>query len=473
MSSTRETARRAPALLGTAALVALGCSSLSGRELADAALRVDATQDVVADAPSADRAVPRDAAPAGDSAACARGAAPMVDSRYRVTVEHNGDGSSLSNPTPRVAAVDAEGRIYLAGSCYRCARALNINTAVWRYGADGTFDDAYGNRGVALESTAHSTTWFGVTVDPAGRAVVVGRREGAGPAVARFDAAGAPDEDFNATWLASLPVGRLGVGPRLTFGVAADAGGVLVVGSDSSTEGGEANLGFALRLTDLGEVDTAFATGGAYRSESLHGCFDVVRDGDGWVLGCISLRRRPVLIRLDAEGRRVPWPNGQMEAEHGIAPAGFQLRALRRDSAGRWLATGAVSRVYFDAGAPAAAVRFLPDGEADPSYGRGGIALMPGAHQSFTYTYASTAALGCEDRLVLGVTLGNIPGVAVFDRDGQLMTDVGDEGVFLNPRYGYGSITFGVLPYGDGLTMISHHRSRMDTPVTELLRLRF
>ena len=65
-----------------------------------------------------------------------------------------------------------------------------------------------------------------------------------------------------------------------------------------------------------------------------------------------------------------------LEAEHGIAPAGFQLRALRRDSAGRWLAIGPVSRVYFDAGAPASAVRFLPDGQADPSYGRGGVAFV-------------------------------------------------------------------------------------------------
>jgi hypothetical protein len=145
-----------------------------------------------------------------------------------------------------------------------------------------------------LESTAHSTTWFGVTVDPAGRAVAVGRREGAGPAVARFDATGAPDEDFNATWLASLPVGRLGVGPRLAFSAVADAAGVLVVGSDNYTEFGEANLGFALRLNDQGEVDTGFATGGVYRSESLHGCFDVARDGDGWVLGCISLLAQAV-----------------------------------------------------------------------------------------------------------------------------------------------------------------------------------
>jgi uncharacterized delta-60 repeat protein len=451
----------------------MGCSSLAGRESTDAALRVDATQDVVADAPAVDRAPPRDAAPEGDSVACARGASPMVDGRFRVTVAHTGDGSALSVPTPRAATLDAEGRIYLAGSCYRCVRSLNINTAVWRFGADGTFDTSYGDRGVALESTAHSTTWFGVTVDPAGRAVAVGRREGAGPAVARFDATGAPDEDFNAAWRASLPVGRLGVGPRLAFSAVADAAGVLVVGSDNYTEFGEANLGFALRLTDQGEVDTGFATGGVYRSESLHGCFDVARDGDGWVLGCISLRLRPVLIRLDAGGRRVAWPNGQMEAEHGIAPAGFQLRALRRDSAGRWLAIGPVSRVYFDAGAPASAVRFLPDGQADPSYGRGGIAFVHGAHQSFTYTYASTAAVGCEDRLLLGVTLGNIPGVAMFDRDGQLMTSVGDEGVFLNPRYGYGSITFGVLSYGDGVTLLSGHRDAMNNLITEMLRLRY
>lgn len=453
-------------------LVAMGCSSLDGRTAGDAARGADASTDQ-GFADTVDDTMRRDALPAGDSVACARGASPMVDGRFRVTVAHTGDGSALSVPTPRVATLDAEGRIYLAGSCYRCVRSQNINTAVWRFGADGTFDTSYGDRGVALESTAHSTTWFGVTVDPAGRAVAVGRREGAGPAVARFDATGAPDEDFNAAWRASLPVGRLGVGPRLAFSAVADAEGVLVVGSDNYTEFGEANLGFALRLTDQGEVDTGFATGGVYRSESLHGCFDVARDVDGWVLGCISLRLRPVLIRLDAGGRRVAWPNGQMEAEHGIAPAGFQLRALRRDSAGRWLAIGPLSRVYFDAGAPASAVRFLPDGQADPSYGRGGVAFVHGAHQSFTYTYASTAAVGCEDRLLLGVTLGNIPGVAMFDRDGQLMTSVGDEGVFLNPRYGYGSITFGVLSYGDGVTLLSAHRDAMNNLSTEMFRLRY
>ncbi|MFO0624596.1 MAG: hypothetical protein U0325_03195 [Polyangiales bacterium] len=451
----------------------MACSPLTGRNATDAARALDANIAADLDAPAVDRISPRDAGPSGDSAACSRGAAPIVDSRFRVTIEHTGDFTALSVPTPRAAAVDAEGRMYLAGSCYRCVRGLNINTAVWRFGADGAFDTSYGDRGVALESAAHSTTWFGVTLDAAGRAVVVGRREGAGPAVARFDVNGAPDEGFNAAWLASLPVGRLGVGPRLAFSAVADAQGVLVVGSDNYTELGEANLGFALRLTEQGEVDATFATGGVYRSEALRGCFDVVRDGDGWVLGCVSLRQRPVLIRLDAGGRRVAWPSGKMEAEHAIAPTGFQLRGLRRDSAGRWLAVGAISRVYFDSGAPAAAVRFLRDGEADPRYGRDGVAFVHGANQSFTYTYASTAAVTCEDRLVLGVTFGNIPGVALFDRDGRLLTGPGDEGVFLTARRGFGAITFGVLAHGDGVTAVAHYPGPMNSSVSEMFRLRF
>jgi uncharacterized delta-60 repeat protein len=447
-------ARQTPLLVGVLALTA--CSSLVGRTSPEA----DAATDAQSDAAVSDRPeTPQDVArPPSDAPACPMGLGTALDPRLNVTLRDTGPETALSGHSFTHAFGDGDDHLYLVGLCRGCVAGSSADAAVWRFTADGRLDARYGRGGLALEGEASSLTWFNGALDGDGRVLAVGVRRPLAPALARFTTEGQPDAAFNAAWARAQPLRALGTGNQLLFGVVADPDGVLVVGGNGSPSNEPSTLGFAMRLRSDGALDTDFATGGVLLRGDLHGCYDVVRDGAGWVLGCISLDDRPALLRLDAEGHAVRWGTGEELAVHAAAPRGFQLRSLQRDSAGRWIAAGAIARVYNDLASPPAAVRFDADGAPDPRYGVEGVATLAGARQTFAYTFASGSYVGCEDRLLMALALGTLTGVGVFDRDGRLMTDVGDEGVLLTTGPGAAvGIGVGLVPsrLGDAVTLLS------------------
>ncbi len=148
---------------------------------------------------------------------------------------------------------------------------------------------------------------------------------------------------------------------------------------------------------------------------------------------CQSVDQRPALLRLDARGAARAWAGGADVAVHDAAPTGMQGRVLLRDSTGSWLAVGAVARDYVDTHAPPAVVRFTPEGGADLTYGVAGLAQLSGVRQTARYTFSSSAALACDDRLLVGANLDARPLVAVLDRTGRLVSDVGERGYLLLP----------------------------------------
>lgn len=444
-----------------------GCTSLTGRVTtdggADAAAPVTSDvvdRDVVApDASTSDRPAVTPDVPAGstDAPMCPLGEMPALDARLSVTIQDTGPGSTFAGQASVFALGDASDRVYTVGLCRGCAPGSALNAAVWRFNADGRLDATFGQGGVAVERESPSNTWFGAAVDTEGRVWTVGYRAPIAPALARFGRDGGPDDAFNAAWR-RVSLRALGAGNRLLYSVVTDAGGALVVGGNGSPSNDASTMAFAVRVTNSGALDASFAEGGVMLRTDLHGCYDVARDGEQWVLGCISIDDRPALLRLDAMGRVVPWGNGEAIAMHPTAPRGFQLRAIRRDSAGRWIAAGAIARVYNDLASPPAAVRFGADGAPDTGYGVNGLATVLGARQSFAYSFAAGAYVGCEDRLLLTMAFGTLTGVAVFDRDGHLMTAVGDEGVVLASNPGAGlALAIALVPSASGaaVTLLS------------------
>lgn len=427
-------------------LTLTACSNLTGRSPTDG---------------GADAAVSRDVThPPSDAPACPQGLGAAIDPRLNVTLRDARPEIGLTDPSFSHVFGDDDDNIYALGVCRGCVSASAADAAVWRFTADGRLDARFGRGGLALEGDASSLTWFNGGLDGEGRVLAVGYRRPLLPALARFTPDGQPDAAFNAAWLRALPLRDVGAGSQALYGVIADAGGVLAVGGDAVSSAAPSTLGFAVRVRAEGGLDTGFATGGVFVRDDLRGCFDVARDGATWVLGCISRDDRPALLRLDAAGRTVRWGNGDELATHPHAPRGFQLRSLRRDSAGRWIAVGAIARVYNDLASPPAAVRFDASGAPDRGYGVEGVATLAGARQTFAYTFASVAFVGCEDRLWMALSLGTLTGVGVFDRDGRLMTDVGDEGVLLtNSPPAALAVLVGLAPShrGDTLTMLSRY----------------
>ncbi|MFO0628871.1 MAG: hypothetical protein U0325_25070 [Polyangiales bacterium] len=454
------------ATLFAATLALLACSPLTGRTVSDGGLDV-----AVADAGDArdarvgtdvgdDRPVaPRDVASApSDAPRCPLGEGTVLDPRINVTLRDMGPGSAFASHAISHVVTDDDDNLYLVGTCRGCATTTSLEAAVWRLTADGRLDAQFGVGGIALEGGSPSSIWYGATLDGERRLIAVGQRARGVPGLARFTPDGRPDASVNAAWLRALPLRALGGTELQLFGVAVDPAGVVAVGGNGSVSDRPSNAAVAVRVTTAGALDPNFANGGALLRGDLHGCYDVVRDGDAWVLGCISSEDRPALLRINARGGVEPWGSGAMLATHDAAPRGFQLRALQRDSAGRWIAVGAIARVYNDTASPPAAVRFGADGTPDLRYGVEGVATLLGARQTFAYSFASSAWVGCEDRLLLGLALGAQTGVAVFDRDGRLMPSVGDEGViFTNNPPAVVGITISLVPTRarDALTVLT------------------
>jgi len=227
--------------------------------------------------------------------------------------------------------------------------------------------------------------------------------------------------------------------PRATsglypYGLAITSRGGLAVGGDGSITMRPSTRALALAFDAAGALVADFAQGGRWVDNTLHGCYDVAADGDGWVLACLSVDDRPALIRLDARGQRDPsW------GERGGPPAslhpGFQVRALHRDGLGRWLVGGVVSAVYDDQTGPTAVVRYLPDGTLDRTFAVQGVAFAHNGRVSFVYSGRGLLATGCEDRVLIGGSTLQHPVVEVFEATGRWMSEVSPRGYLMAPAH--------------------------------------
>ena len=423
------------------------CTGLNGRapdpDASDAATSEAVVADVAVDSqPVADVAV--DSQPvafdAGDLplTPCARGPLAGVDPTRRAAYSTATAGMPFAEVATRMAFVDRAGRIVAVGTCAGCAagQAPGSHAGAWRFDGDTlALDRGFGVAGLALDRSADpATEWLAGTTDSAGRPMLAGHRTlgtRSAPVVARLGDDGSFDETFGAGGRVTLSVGESAT-RIVPFAVQADADGVFVVISDALAFERPATRAWVVRLDERGSPDATFGDGGVLAIEGVHGCYDVERDGGDYVLACVSPRARPELVRVDRDGRRGRWPSGD-RAENTTALPRFFVRSLSRDTAGRWIVAGAVSQRFDDSSASPAVVRFLPDGTPDLSYGQGGMALVPGPRHVYSYSFSSSALLGCEDRLLVGANYNQNGVVVPLDRDGRLIEDIGEYGTILLP----------------------------------------
>lgn len=187
------------------------------------------------------------------------------------------------------------GRIVAAGE------ALH-GPIVGAYRANGRPDPAFGSEGIAGAKAADLGPAHGVAVDREGRIVTVGRARGVedeAAGIARFTAAGAPDETFNREGHIILD----GRGDEALHDVAVDAAGGIVAVGEREARNGDAQI-LLVRLTAAGEPDPAFGERGqVVLEEEDAAAYAVSLLPDGRIQVAGRAGQQGMLARVTADGR--------------------------------------------------------------------------------------------------------------------------------------------------------------------------
>ena len=263
--------------------------------------------------------------------------------------------------------------------------ATGGNNKLYRLAADGSLDTSYG-KGKGWFGTSLDNTWFSVTADTRGRAVLAGVGDtgrGPVPVVARVRADGTLDTSFGRHGFTRFGGKRLS---PMSAGVDAK-GRVLVLSTRNvGTQRRPVYDSCVTRLRTTGALDHRFGTSGT-------ACVDVSKD------------EQPAAFATDGRGRILVVGGG---ATH--SPRSWVLRLRSTGRLDRTFGTGGVARIRFapkqqsaatsvavvrgrlvvgaivqasnkplgSGGAmQAGAFRLLPGGRVDVSYARHGRARLP------------------------------------------------------------------------------------------------
>ena len=210
-----------------------------------------------------------------------------------------------------------------------------------------------------------------VAVDGRGRVVVAGTAAAASPdfVVARLNPDGTPDPTFGGTGVVTVPVGP---GADTAFAVAVDPAGRVLVGGSRQGAGGS---DFALvRLRDDGTPDPGFGGGDGIVVTPSGGLFGiwaaVAVDPAGRIV--VAGGSDPGAGGRPLPGRREPGPGIQPD-RGGDRPGHGRALALgvAVDPAGRVVAAGA------SAAGEVIVARLTGAGDPDPTFDGDGVAITP------------------------------------------------------------------------------------------------
>jgi uncharacterized delta-60 repeat protein len=358
--------------------------------------------------------------------------------------------------TPRAVAVQADGKILLAGSVQRPAQSgmpAQEVIAVARCNADGTPDTSYGTGGVvipdfgALESADSDASATGLALQSDGKVVVAGiLRSGLvsfgtlmvgavlTSGVARLNSDGSPDTGFGSGGVVAVGNGDTPFGARA---VAMQADGKVVLAGDRAGS-------FALaRLTAGGQLDAQFGQGGLVRGPFTD---DFPFQTPFYVINSIALQPDGKIVAAgeqDTTGLAIGSqfalaryePDGSLDAGFGtggsvITGNSAAARAVTLQPDGKIVAAGRFALVHPVGESSVGSfivARYGSDGQLDAGFGTNGNVI------TFSGAAAYAVAVLPDGTVVLaGATEGQSPtgsdfALAAFDSGGNL-----------NPRWGNG-----------------------------------
>jgi uncharacterized delta-60 repeat protein len=346
-------------------------------------------------------------------------------------------------------AVQPDGKILVSGSSEASA-----GFSVARLLPNGSPDPSWGGGdGVVTTPLGEFAAALDVVLQPDGKVVAVGQALGAKNedfAIVRYLSNGELDPSFGEGGIVILPVGELGDTARA---VAIGPGGRIAVTGTSDRPSFGLGAGVAVLESD-GTPEAAFAGDGTTVVETESG-FDDRGEGiavqpDGEVLVADSTGGGAgdgfTLVRLGLDGKPDPEFGGDgvvetpIPGEGGIEEGRVSDVLVQPDGK---IVGGGYGSDY--TGTPPEfvikfeIVRYLSNGELDPSFGSGGMTgvQLPGGH-----SFGRALGLEPDGKLVLGGTFDQneepleeqyAPALVRFNPNGSLDSSLGGGGVVLEP----------------------------------------
>lgn len=343
-------------------------------------------------------------------------------------------------------AVQSDGKILVVGT-----PEASKGFSIARLLPNGSPDPSWGEGGVVTTPLGKFASAFDVAVQPNGRIVVVGEAPGAENedfAIVRYLSTGKLDPGFGEGGIVILPVGTEGDQGRV---VAIGPGGrIAVVGiSDLAVHGNE--VGVAM-LESNGNPEAAFAGDGTTLVQTESGEDDrgegvdfqsdgkiVIADSTGAGIGDGF-----TVIRLGLDGKPDPsfGSEGVVETpipgEGGVEEGRISDVLVQPDGkiVGGGYGVDSVG-VTMETVIKFELVRYLSNGELDPSFGSGG---RVGVRLPSPYSFGRKLALDASGKLILGGTYdanpapleeSEAPALMRFNPNGSLDSSFGKGGIVI------------------------------------------
>lgn len=365
--------------------------------------------------------------------------------------------------------VQPDGKVVVTGS------DIDGNLVVARYLDNGAPDPSFGRGGVAVVNLMAWNEESAVALQPDGKIVAAGVVSEASLAVARLTPNGAPDATFGTGGTVITPIEPYIYGPVA----------VHVLRNGSIIAGAELSL---VRYTANGRLDTSFGTGGIVPSQP----YDVVEQPDGKLLvrsaGYVVNRLLPdgspdlsfgdsgttlvdgngVSIVLESDGTIVVPTDNSLVPLQALTPAGqpdgafqsgepagvpFQGTFAASQADGRIVLVGGVVDPSSNESRGFAALRYLPNGSLDSSFGYFGLSDIPDGLSGGV----RAVALQRDGKIVAAgnevnpdPTLPNAAGLVRYNTDGTLDRSFGRNGrIYLRIGHEADLDTIAVQPGGD------------------------
>jgi uncharacterized delta-60 repeat protein len=309
------------------------------------------------------------------------------------------DDLTSAQVTPVDMVVGPENSLYVLGSKLNCFCGHTVSDLlVTRRDPHGALDESFGAHGVssAFGSLNTAIGYEGSLAVEADGKVVVGSTDNGGIVLARLSPDGSLDSTFGVGGIAKIAFGGRMSGVQ----VAIQDNGEVVLGADVNFGYGEGSVAIA-RLTQQGALDPNFNGGAPVVASLGEGLGGLGLTGDSGVVvagpRCCGVRGSTVhLARLDASGR--------FDRRFGLRGHRFVDDVVRGPKVGAVVTLPGGKIDVVGGGSDAFALRLLPGGRLDPSFGDHGIAYTRGSGFN-----AAGAVVDSRGRLVIA---GSAPGDA-------------------------------------------------------------
>ena len=298
-------------------------------------------------------------------------------------------------------AIQPDGKIVAAGTTTRAGTSNDF--AVARYLPNGELDPSFGSGGKVVTALGtDSDTAYALALQPDGKLVVGGdsnrgsSQTGVDFALVRYTAAGALDTTFGTSGVVLTPIASNGARDSIyALALQAIDGETRIVAA-----GGEGDFTIA-RYRDNGALDASFGNGGTVANlfgSTIGAARAITVTPSGAIAVAGHAQHDVALAQLTSAGALDPFFGSGGKLTTRVSTTNFdEAQAIAVDTGGKLLVAGWVYEGASSAG-NFVLLRYLTDGQRDPSFGNAGLVITPVAAGSKA-DQAMAIAIQDDDRV--------------------------------------------------------------------------